>query len=148
MAHTLCMLDEQGYMHVRACTRPRAQETTRTHAIARQTKMYYSFSTATTIRERSQCYVITWGNVKRYWEELFIVIAVHSLTQMKLCMVECFATQNYWILNKLHNVKRLCPLNVIKRCYTSCSIWSLQVYTNTVYHISTQAPVCGLVSQH
>jgi hypothetical protein len=39
MAHTRCMLDKQDYIHVRACTRPRAH----THA---QT---YCFSTATMV---------------------------------------------------------------------------------------------------
>ena len=41
MAYTLCMPDKQGYMHVRACTSPRARVPTRTHC----------FSTATVIRE-------------------------------------------------------------------------------------------------
>jgi hypothetical protein len=35
MAHTLCMLDKQGYMHARAYTRSRAREPARTHTFAR-----------------------------------------------------------------------------------------------------------------
>ena len=33
MAHTLCMLDKQGYTHAHTCTRPRIQAPTRTHML-------------------------------------------------------------------------------------------------------------------
>ena len=36
MAHTSCMLDYQGYMHVSACSCPRARITTLTHARTRK----------------------------------------------------------------------------------------------------------------
>ena len=36
MAHTSCMLDYQGYMHVSACACPRARITTLTHARTRK----------------------------------------------------------------------------------------------------------------
>ena len=62
MAHTSCMLDKQGYMHARACTRPRAGERKRTltHTRARahththtQICNIYCFFTATMLRERA-----------------------------------------------------------------------------------------------
>ena len=54
MAHTRCMLDKQGYMHVRACTRPGARVPTRTHArTQRPIRNTYCSSTVTMIRERA-----------------------------------------------------------------------------------------------
>jgi hypothetical protein len=54
MAHTSCVLDYQDYMHLCACTRPRALEPTsmhaRTHIPITNT---YCFSTAKMIRERA-----------------------------------------------------------------------------------------------
>jgi hypothetical protein len=52
MAHTRCMLDKQGYMHTRACTRPRVRVSI--HACTHwQICNTYCFSTATVIRERA-----------------------------------------------------------------------------------------------
>ena len=48
------MLDKQGHMHARACTRPRARVPTRTYArTRRQIFKTYFFSTTTLIRERA-----------------------------------------------------------------------------------------------
>ena len=57
MAHTHCMLDYQGYMHLLACTRLRARLPTCAHARSSmrthtQICNTYCFSTATTIRYR------------------------------------------------------------------------------------------------
>ena len=55
MAHMRCMMDKQGYMHARACTRPRARAPIlSTHArIHRQIRNTYCFYTTTMIRERA-----------------------------------------------------------------------------------------------
>ena len=54
MAHTRCMLDKQGYLHSRACTRPRPRAWTPTRArTCRQIYNTYCFSTTTMIRERT-----------------------------------------------------------------------------------------------
>ena len=58
MAHARCMLDKQGYMHVRVCSRPHARLPTRTHGPVINT---YCFSTATMIRERAS--VLRYTNV-------------------------------------------------------------------------------------
>jgi hypothetical protein len=70
MAHTYSMLDCQDYMHICACTRPRARIHICTHAHActyRPISNTYCFSTATMLRERSSllrytyiaCFVFT-----------------------------------------------------------------------------------------
>ena len=58
MAHTRRMLEKEGYMHVRACTRPCAQVPTRTH---RPICNAYCFSKATMICERASVLLYTYS---------------------------------------------------------------------------------------
>jgi hypothetical protein len=65
MAHTRCVLDYQGYMHVCASTCPRVRVTARTHASAHACTHWprsntYCFSTATVIRERASVWRYTY----------------------------------------------------------------------------------------
>ena len=54
------MLDKQGYMHARACTRLRAWAHARTHAHTQSKYNIYCFSTATIIRERALILLYTY----------------------------------------------------------------------------------------
>jgi hypothetical protein len=55
MAHTRRMLDKQGYMHTRACTRPRSQAPAYTHAHSHTDKcvIFIAFPLQQWFRERA-----------------------------------------------------------------------------------------------
>jgi hypothetical protein len=75
MAHTNCMLDKQGYMHARACTRPRAGERkrtlthTRTHSHTHTHKyvIFIAFSRQRCFANGAQCYAIGTLPVSLLW---------------------------------------------------------------------------------
>jgi hypothetical protein len=78
MAHTSNVLDKQGYMHARACTRPRARARTFTF---RQIYNTYCFSTATIIRERA--------SVLRYTMYIGCLVGYtmnHSFVNSSVCL--------------------------------------------------------------
>jgi hypothetical protein len=77
MAHTSCMLDKQGYIHARACTRPRARANVRKHARTyTQICDTYCFYTETVIRGRA--------SVLRYTYTVLLFIIPIGLVFAKL----------------------------------------------------------------
>jgi hypothetical protein len=88
IAHTRCMLDKQGYMHVRACTRPRARVPTCTHLRTyRPIRNTYCFSTPTMIRESTSLLRYTYI-VCLVYILLFTVCALLMLLYLFICF--CF----------------------------------------------------------
>ena len=89
MAHTLCMLDKQAYMHVHTCTRPRVRVHALTHAHTDQWVILIAFPRQQLFANAPQCYVVRTLPVFFYLSTLLLNVWHIPLLSTDFVLVSC-----------------------------------------------------------